>query len=215
MMRRKYSDELTTPDGKRRLPFFFAHISKQKGYYDPDSKAYLKYDTTMDYLQTIVNSFRVKSPYKKKYLPFTTILDSKRYRRNAANIEQANAIIEEVKTYIDDRKRIYGSINSTIDEKHSRSQLLYDNLITTINSKKIGYHTMYYLLSQLETKDFTSIRNVLLDVLFMCGNDSFNQCIIQSAEEINVIDGYGDDVYMFGKGYKVTKISVNSGFSDC
>ena len=30
----------------------------------------------MDYLQTIINGFRIKNPYKKDYLPFVSILDN-------------------------------------------------------------------------------------------------------------------------------------------
>lgn len=46
---------------KKKVPHFFSHISKQKGFYNPEKKYYCKYHTTMDYLQTIVNGFRIKT----------------------------------------------------------------------------------------------------------------------------------------------------------
>ncbi len=66
--------------GKKKMPHFFSHISRQKGYYDPQKKNYCKYDTSMDYLQTAINSFRVRNPYKKDWLPFVSILDHSLFR---------------------------------------------------------------------------------------------------------------------------------------
>ena len=65
LLRKKYETQLTTADNKKVLPNFFSHISRRKGYYDPKKKAYNKHKTSMDYLQTIVNGFRVKNPYKQ------------------------------------------------------------------------------------------------------------------------------------------------------
>ena len=52
--------------GRKKTPHFFSHISKQKGYYNPEKKNYCKYHTSMDYLQTIINGFKIKNSYKNK-----------------------------------------------------------------------------------------------------------------------------------------------------
>lgn len=69
----------TLVKGRKEMPHFFSHISRQKGYYNPDKKHYCKYHTTMDYLQTIVNGFKIKNSYKKNWLPFVSILDNSKF----------------------------------------------------------------------------------------------------------------------------------------
>ena len=64
-MREKYKEELSDEYNKKKMPHFFSHISRQKGYYNPEKKNYCKYHTSMDYLQTVVNGFKIKNPYKK------------------------------------------------------------------------------------------------------------------------------------------------------
>lgn len=208
-IRKKYKAELTTPDGKKRLPFFFGHISRQKGYYDSEKKAYLKYHTSMDYLVSIVNSFKVKTSYKKSWLPFSAVLDSSQFRASRVNHKQVESIIDKVNTYITDRNRIYSINNITMAEKHQRTQMLYDYLIMDINSEVIGFSTMHYLLQNIENKDYTNIKNVLMDILFSCGNKSFMNAIIASSEKIREISDYGNDIFMFGIGYKIEEKKVN------
>ena len=64
-MREKYKEELSDEYNKKKIPHFFSHIARQKGYYNPEKKNYCKYHTSMDYLQTIVNGFKIKNSYKK------------------------------------------------------------------------------------------------------------------------------------------------------
>lgn len=203
-IRKKYAAELKR-DNKKVLPHFFAHISRQKGYYNSEKKAYIKYHTTMDYVQTIVNSFRIKTPYKKKWLPFTAMIDGERYRRDKVNYNQVENIIEKIQTYLNDSKYIYGFVNITKPEKARRVQLMYDYLVSDINSQVIGYSTMYHLLTTVETRENLPIKNTLMSVLYTCGNKSFNNLVIKSAKTVYELEESGDDIYMFGKGYKRTK----------
>ena len=48
-------DKYCRRDNTGRLikPYFFGHISREKGYYNPKKKNYMKHDTAMDYLQPI------------------------------------------------------------------------------------------------------------------------------------------------------------------
>lgn len=190
--------------GKKKMPHFFAHISRQKGYYNPQKKNYCKYHTSMDYLQTIVNSFRVKNPYKKNYLPFSAILDGGGFRNSNVNQKQINKIYSLIKRYIGDRNNIFGSEIDT-KEKHLRIQILYDDLVSNINGEIIGISTMYRLLSSVELKENSKIKNILLQILFTCGNKSFRENIIKTASVIDELSMGGDDVFLFGIGYKTTK----------
>lgn len=208
-IREKYKDELSDEYSKKKIPHFFAHITRQKGYYNPTKKNYTKYNTSMDYLQTIVNGFRIKNPYKKDWLPFVSILDNSKFYSTHVNQNQINKVYGLLKKYISERKNIFGS-DIDRDDKFASAQLLYSNLIADIDSESFGFSTLYRLLTSLEDKENTQIKNTLLKILYLCGNESFKDAIIHSSAEIEQLEEGGDDIKLFGIGYKITKKRTNS-----
>ena len=208
-MREKYKEELSDEYNKKKIPHFFSHIARQKGYYNPEKKNYCKYHTSMDYLQTIVNGFKIKNPYKKDWLPFVSILDNSLFRTSGVNQNQIDKICITLRKYISDRKNIFGS-DLDKDDKFLKSQLLYENLVSDIESEVIGFSTLFRLLSSLEDKENSQIKNTLLQVLYLCGNDSFNKAIIDSSTRIEQLEVDGNDIRLFNIGYKITKKCVNS-----
>ena len=208
-MREKYKEELSDEYNKKKIPHFFSHIARQKGYYNPEKKNYCKYHTSMDYLQTIVNGFKIKNPYKKDWLPFVSILNNSKFYSTHVNQKQINKIYSILKKYISDRKNIFGS-ELDKDDKFSKSQLLYDNLVSDIESEVLGFSTLFRLLSSLEDKENSQIKNTLLQILYMCGNESFNKAIIDSSSEIEQLEIGGNDIELFKIGYKIAKNKVNS-----
>ena len=158
----------------------------------------------MDYLQTIVNGFKIKNPYKKDWLPFVSILDNSLFRTNRVNQNQIDKICEMLRKYISERKNIFAS-DLDKDDKFSKSQLLYENLVSDIESEVIGFSTLFRLLSSLEDKENSQIKNTLLQVLYLCGNDSFNKAIIDSSTEIEQLEVGGNDIKLFNIGYKVER----------
>ena len=203
-MREKYKEELSDEYNKKKIPHFFSHIARQKGYYNPEKKNYCKYHTSMDYLQTIVNGFKIKNPYKKDWLPFVSILDNSLFRTNRVNQNQIDKICEMLRKYISERKNIFAS-DLDKDDKFSKSQLLYENLVSDIESEVIGFSTLFRLLSSLEDKENSQIKNTLLQVLYLCGNDNFKKAIIDSSTKIEELEVGGNDIKLFNIGYKITK----------
>ena len=203
-MREKYKEELSDEYNKKKIPHFFSHIARQKGYYNPEKKNYCKYHTSMDYLQTIVNGFKIKNPYKKDWLPFVSILDNSLFRTNRVNQNQIDKICEMLRKYISERKNIFGS-DLDKDDKFSKSQLLYENLVSDIESEVIGFSTLFRLLSSLEDKENSQIRITLLQVLYLCGNDNFKKAIIDSSTKIEELEVGGNDIKLFNIGYKIAK----------
>lgn len=208
-IREKYKNELSDEYSKKKIPHFFAHIARQKGYYNPTKKNYTKYNTSMDYLQTIVNGFRIKTPYRKDWLPFVSILDNSKFYSTHVNQNQINKVYGTLKKYISERKNIFGS-DMDRDDKFASAQLLYSNLIADIESESFGFSTLYRLLTSLEDKENTQIKNTLLKILYLCGNESFKDAIIRSSAEIEQLEEGGDDIKLFGIGYKITKKRTNS-----
>ncbi|MDD7755873.1 MAG: hypothetical protein PUJ51_15390, partial [Clostridiales bacterium] len=203
-MREKYKEELSDEYNKKKIPHFFSHIARQKGYYNPEKKNYCKYHTSMDYLQTIVNGFKIKNPYKKDWLPFVSILDNSLFRTNRVNQNQIDKICEMLRKYISERKNIFAS-DLDKDDKFSKSQLLYENLVSDIESEVIGFSTLFRLLSSLEDKENSQIKNTLLQVLYLCGNYNFKKAIIDSSTKIEELEVGGNDIKLFNIGYKIAK----------
>lgn len=202
-IRNKYKTELTCADGRKRMPHFFAHISKQKGYYNPTRKNYTKYHTTMDYIQTVVNGFMVKHPYRKRYIPLNKMFDFTGYRYDSVNQKQVDDILYKVDMYVNDRRRVYSVANISGSEKNRRDCLMYEHLVLDINRRIIGFSTFCYILKEIEKPELKAIKNTLLGILFLCGNESFKKCVISTAEEIKEIQQGGDDLVYFGIGFKL------------
>lgn len=196
--------------GRKKMPHFFSHISKQKGYYNPDKKHYCKYHTTMDYLQTIINGFKIKNSYKKDWLPFVTILDNSSFRASNVNQKQINKVYSILKKYINDRKNIFATDLDLKEDKNEKGLKLREDLIADIEAETIGFSTMYRLLSSLEDKENSQIKNILLEVLFLCGNKSFNKAIIESKKPILQLEDDGYDITLFNIGFKITKKEISN-----
>jgi len=218
-LRQKYDNDVREFDsdengelikGRKKMPHFFSHISRQKGYYNPNKKHYCKYHTSMDYVQTIINGFRIKNPYKKDWLPFVSILDNSLFRTSGVNQQQINRIYSILNRYNNERKNIFSSETFTKEDKNQRALVLRERLIADIESETMGFSTIYRLLSSIEDKENTQIKNILLEILFLCGNASFNKAIIQSKNKIIQIEERGSDISLFNIGYKITKKEVNS-----
>lgn len=219
-LRQKYESELREYEksengelikGRKKMPHFFAHVSRQKGYYNPQKKDYCKYHTSMDYLQTVVNGYRIKNPYKKDLLPFVAILDSAKFHSQHVNQKQVDNIFNLLRRYVDERKKIFANEYDKKD-KFDRLKLIKENLISDINSEIIGFSTLYRMLSSIEDKENSQIKTVLLPILYLCGNDSFKSAIFSSRQEIVQLEDGGDDIKIFDIGFSFTKKGANSFF---
>lgn len=113
-----------------------------------------------------------------------------------------------LKTYIHERKVVYGSDSMLRDEKTERASLLKEQLIENMENETIGFSTLYRLLSSIEDQDHSQIKHVLLEILFLCGNKSFRKAILQSCSEVAELEEPGDDLELFGMGYKITKKQI-------
>ena len=83
-------------------------------------------------------------------------------------------------------------------------------MVNEINNETIGFSTLFRLLSSLEHKENAQIKNILLEILYMCNNTSFNKAIIKSKEKVSQLEDGGNDLFLFGIGYKITKKVINS-----
>ena len=189
----KYAISLTEPDsGKKVLPFFFSHISKIKGYYSPMRKKYLKHDTAMDYLQSIVNGHRLKShlPYPAK--PLGIILDAGKYREQNTNYIQAEEILRKIDIYARSIRRIRSSY-SAVSIKKELCESKKSELESFIATQDIGYSTIYYILNcPTIGKNST---NTFLDILVHTRNRCMLQALTNNSSTETLVCGNSISLY--------------------
>ena len=136
--------------------------------------------------------------------------NNSKYFSTHVNQKQINRIYSILKKYINERKNIFAIDSDSKEERNDKANKLKIDLIADIESETIGFSTLYRLLSSLEDKENSQIKNLLLEVLYLCGNDSFNKAIIQSKNEILQLEDNGSDIKIFDIGFKITKKQVNS-----
>lgn len=195
-MRQKYSAGRYL-NGKNVKPYFFGHIDKVKGFYNEDKKMYVKYDTSMDYLREILESYRPPK-FEDESQPLTNILINV-YDHDTENRHQINRIIYCIEQFKKSRYYIWNGYADTSDKY--RIYLEEENrVIETINSLKINDSTFYSLVKTLDSGELSDF---LSKLLFNIGNETAFNLIKKSKNIIDVVeeDPYGD-IDMYGIKFK-------------
>lgn len=175
-MRKKYENLLTASDGRKRTPHFLGFIAETKNYKNVNRKDYQKYNTSMDYLHACINKNRSGKSMGSGFLSVADIFKPKDFDKDFVNKKQVAKIVHmanETSNYI---KMV--SCNPSFYEdrcyyrNRARMELLYE-----INRMKINQYTMYRLLKSLESKDNSSIKNLLF--LFNYKNEILTSILTQ------------------------------------
>nr|DAZ22088.1 MAG TPA: RNA-dependent RNA polymerase [Caudoviricetes sp.] len=186
-LRKKYEPYLTDVDtGKSILPHFFSHISKMKGYYNPDKKNYSKHKTSMDYIQTVVNSFHFQSCEQKYYEPFVYMLNKEKYAANRVNKEQVEEFLSTLNNFDSIRKQIWTS-DASYEDNLLQYRMEKSKCCAVLDDKKIGYSTMYDLLSLLDNNSYRHLRNIMFYIFFSMSNNNFFDAILESQDTIGTL----------------------------
>lgn len=193
-------------DDKIVKPKFFAHIAKQKGYYNPQRKKYISHYTSMDYLQQCVNSFRnckKGMPQKIEFVEFSDIIDKENFRYKNVNDAQISEVLKSVDRLRSQVSAIYDDKLTTKAEKHTLSASLRQDFITTLGMKKFNDDTMIALLQTIEKKENQKYRRLLFYTLFGYPNTSFYNVIKQSRSVLDVVmkDNFSQDIFIFGETF--------------
>lgn len=193
-------------NGKVIKPYFFKKIAQIKGYEQDTKKEYIFHDSTMDYLQKIINIYlvqnRKKSQSKNEYLPFYQIINQEGYNVHHITREQVAKIIQLFKDYSAFKKRLF-SLSSLDGNKHDLLQIEKEKLYYTIGKTKLSRNTIIYLLKTFDHDQYKSFYLSALYILFGYPNSSFYQVIKESQEKLPVIkeDLYGN-LQILNKKYK-------------
>lgn len=187
-LRAKYSSVLTDEKtGKKIQPHFFAHIGRLKGYYNSEKILYKKHDSTMDYVQTIMNSYkRKRSCLKHEFLPFVTMLDKNKFRVSDVNHEQIDFILNMLRHFNFIKQEIW---RTTEDIEICKREVFKnkENMVEILSNREIGYSTMYVLLSLLDKDEYSDIRTLMLTSFFETPNNNMLSVLKESQQDLEIL----------------------------
>lgn len=187
-LRKKY--EVLDDDGRQIKPNFFGKIARMKGYYDSSRNNYKFHNTTMDYLQHSLNTFRVRH-VKEPMVPFSDLLKSNESVDLCHSVKypQVNRILTIVR---DMRAKIQAIWNSTDADLDNNSKAILVNEVRQeyldyIKNIKLSRHTAYRLLRAIEEPANKDIGRTLFYALFSLPNHDFIELIEQSRTPISML----------------------------
>jgi hypothetical protein len=186
-IRKKYNT--TDDDGRMIKPNFFGYLAKNKGYYNSKKKNYKKHDTSMDYLQKLINQFQLNRNNKKdkSFIKFHEIFDKSKYNSKYIKYQQVKRIITLIRDLNEKRKAIYS--DDTYDSKTKYTMLAEkkQELIEYIGNIKLSNSTMYYLLKLIEKPECSDISKLIFNTLFGHPNTDFYKLIEENIEKLPVL----------------------------
>lgn len=173
IIRSKYVDVLQDIGG---MPHFFKVLYHMKGY--KNTKTYFKYQTSMDFLQTEINSqLWGLGKYEDEPLNMSDIIYSHEFNIKKVNYRQIQAIKDLIKIYTYDIKSINDNTNIA---GHLKTQFKNDKKIELINiicKLKMSVDTVYKLVEMIDSKDYKKYSNILLVLLFESSNKTFQRLL--------------------------------------
>lgn len=191
-------------EGRVIKPFFFGYLAKEKGYYNPSKKNYMHHDTAMDYLNKIVNGYRLPR-LDNNSMDIDEIIDTSCY--DCINVRRDNIkkIIAMLTDFLSYSAELFQGLNC--GDKYVEYMETKDWVYNQINHLTINKDTLIALYKKL--KEDKHLKNYVITILFNIGNNEAFNLIKQSATEIPFLikDDYGDiDIYgrKYSKIYKKT-----------
>lgn len=197
----KIKNKYPQRDQNKKLikPYFFAHISKAKGYYDAERKRYKRFKTTMDYVQQVMNKVHIKRPYPEETIDFIQCLKLDDFKINRVKYDQLYRIVDRVYRCSKEIRSIRMSDDGDIAHKQEAIQDEKVKCYEYINRIRLNPHTMYWLMMSVEAPEYQNIRQFLLSILLMNGNSGFFDLLKKSKEPMGLLvpDECGD-IEIFG-----------------
>lgn len=152
-------------------PFFFAHISRKKGYHDAKRNHYTHHLTTMDFLQDSVLQWHKQYVNRKSYLPLSRIFKYPFYSESRANIAQAERVFDVIRVSLEKVRSLWGAF-ALENEAHKKDHLLEKidftvrNRIDYLSREKLSHSTLYWMLVHVEDEEYRALEQMFMKLLF-------------------------------------------------
>ena len=174
--------------GRKIQPDFFSHLAREKGLYDARRICYEKHRTTMDYVQTAIRSYRIRTCRKREALPFSSLLKKEGYCASYVKKEQISRILSDFTELQKNLKNIWGRDYLEKKVRYCLAAEEKERISRTLSGMRLSYSTMYRLLTLLEEPKYASLSHLLFSILFGTPNQDFFQCLEESREPLPVLE---------------------------
>lgn len=200
----KIKEKWIVRDEKNRIikPNFFGYIARVKGYYDTEKKNYLRHETSMDYLQKVINQFQVQrndiGVIKNIFLPFHDILNKEEYNTKSIKYDQVNKLFAKIDDINNKIKKIYADNIYEAEERYHIINTMKQECFDSISHLTFSKSTMLYMLEAIERKEYRHVSRIIFNTLFAYPNTSFYSIIKDSIEPIDIFKEAPDgDISVF------------------
>lgn len=194
-------------DEKRKKPYFFRFLQKDKKHNTQRKNIYKKYLTSMDHLETCINKYQHSKSGKvktKEFKPLSSIINLENYNVKNVYYEQINKVISIVNDFSKKQKEIFADTTFSSEERFHLMKKLKSDYVQNIGNTKFNESTMIYLLLLCESEEYKKIARIIFNILFSHPNQSFFKVINNSAEPIEVLEYSGDgQLKIFEMNFKV------------
>ena len=202
----KKKHELRDEDNREIKPNFFKPVSKAKGYYNPHRNNYKKHKTTMDYVQTVLNSRGYITVPKYEYVPFSHIISPSPEHITNTHRRRVQKIVDMAKETSRKLKAVWGSdINDNISpaEKFMLAEDLMNEQVEFLRSVKFDATTARLLFRIMEKKAI-NVPMSLMETLFSAGNESLFEIIRESHTAVPQLRANNDgNIVLYGASYSL------------
>lgn len=217
MLKNKYA-VYTEIDGEKKYtkPLFFKNITTGNGYKINPNQHYAEFNTSMDYLQKILNkvNFRLHREKKKELIPFSSIFDLKKIKPYAArkfHRTYVKNIINDIKNLDSRIRSLYIDYDKSTREEKANIAIEAERLrqqYTQILSYKILNNPLYVaeMIEEIDKLENKRYNRIIFNTLFATGNPNLYKAIKLSSDDIyelsreNNQENY-DTVDLFGYTY--------------
>lgn len=205
-----------TDKNKNVKPFFFKMITIENGYKPSHNIRYKKFDTAMDYLHHIINSFnfRYGRTSKKEFIPLMSIVrEPDALQKQGYYFHKRNEIISIVRSAKDEIKRLYIDYDMKSREEKEivwrQAAECKQDCINAIDKLSDNEYTMYLTLKEIDSDETKDIARFMFEVLFGKPNKSFFKMIERSREQLyELTENEDGDIKIYD--LKFNKTPVNS-----
>lgn len=199
--------KLDEETGLKTQAYFLGIISKIKGYDEKKNIVYKSCDTTMDYLEEIIENFSPARCKKNKIL-FSDLFKPSNYNTKLVYIKQVNDIVKNLESFVQTKVQIMklDKYTYSYEEKCNMVAIEKNKVYEKLSKYKINEHTMYRLVRYID-KDKIKEKKYLFEFLFYYTNliGLYKQNKLQGNRNITLHptkEKNENDVLLYGIRYK-------------
>lgn len=206
-------------DGDKSVkPMFFKMITLENGFELSEHVRYRYFDTSMDYLQRIVNRFNMRKNRDRstKMIPFSDVIKRPSlYVRQGHYYPVCSAIIDLIKATRAEIKSVYfGYDLMQQDERviaRHKADMLREKCVDAVMKVSNVPAVMYLVLREIDNPKNSDIAKTVFDIMFNLSDSAVPDMIKASMESVcSLTEDEDGDIKLFGFQFKKQAIKHES-----